>query len=208
VPSRVVVVMAGLPATGKTTTAQRLHAQLGGMLIRSCDVYAELGISLPAWVERTAGFTREVSGYDAARDEAYTEMGRRLHQGLAAGADPVIVDAVHGERDRRRAVQAICQAHGATAVVVLCRCDDLQEIERRFAARRGREHEREYEASDLAVYRDIRRRWQDPSGDRPVPPIVVVETVREVISPPPAGPEAAVRVAAALLPYAQGRARS
>ncbi len=59
--------------------------QLGGMLIRSCDVYADLGISLPAWVERTAGFTRDVSAYDAARDAAYAEMGRRLTQALEAG---------------------------------------------------------------------------------------------------------------------------
>jgi predicted kinase len=200
--------MAGLPATGKTITAQRLHAQLGGMLIRSCDVYADLGISLPAWVERTAGFTRDVSAYDAARDEAYAEMGRRLNQALEAGRDPVIVDAVHGERERRRAVQAICHAHDAVPVVVLCCCDDLQEIERRFVARRGREHQPECEASDLAVYRDIRRRWQDPQRDRPLPPIVIVDSVREVVSPPAAGPEVALRVAAALRPYAQGRAPS
>jgi predicted kinase len=200
--------MAGLPATGKTTTAQRLHAQLGGVLIRSCDVYADLGISLPAWVERTAGFTRDVSAYDAARDEAYAEMGRRLTQALEAGRDPVIVDAVHGERERRRAVQAICHAHDAVAVVVLCCCDDLREIERRFVARRGREHQPECEASDLAVYRDIRRRWQDPQRDHPRPPIVIVDSVREVVSPPAAGPEVAMRVAAALLPYAQGRAPS
>ena len=200
--------MAGLPATGKTTAAQRLHGQLGGMLIRSCDVYADLGISLPAWVERTAGFTRDVSAYDAARDAAYAEMGRRLTQALGAGETPVIVDAVHGERERRRAVHAICHAHDAVAVVVLCCCDDLQEIERRFVARRGREHQPECEASDLAVYRDIRRRWQDPQRDQPLPPIVIVDTVREVVSPPAAGPEEAIRVAAALLPYAQGRAPS
>jgi len=203
VPSRVVVVMAGLPATGKTTTAQRLHAHLGGALIRSCDVYAALGISLPAWVERTAGFTREVGGYDAARDEAYVEMGRRLHQCLEAGTDPVIVDAVHGERDRRRAVQAICQTHGATVVVVLCRCDDLQEIERRFAARRGREHEPECEASDLAVYRDIRRRWQDPVTDRPPLPMVVVDTWRGTVVMPGASSNAVSLIGAALMPYAR-----
>lgn len=43
----------GLPASGKTTTAMRLHAELGGVLIRSCDIYQELGIVLSEWVERT-----------------------------------------------------------------------------------------------------------------------------------------------------------
>ena len=46
------VMMCGLPASGKTTTAMRLYAQLGGDLIRSCDIYQELGIVLPEWVRR------------------------------------------------------------------------------------------------------------------------------------------------------------
>jgi len=58
--------MCGLPASGKTTTAERLHAHAGGVLIRSCDVYQELGISLPDWVRRTEGFTRDVAGAAAA----------------------------------------------------------------------------------------------------------------------------------------------
>ena len=39
--------MCGLPASGKTTTAERWHARLGGVLIRSCDVYQALGILPP-----------------------------------------------------------------------------------------------------------------------------------------------------------------
>ena len=46
---RVVIMMCGLPASGKTTTAVRLHAQRDGVLIRSCDIYQELGIVLPEW---------------------------------------------------------------------------------------------------------------------------------------------------------------
>jgi hypothetical protein len=50
-------------------------------------------------------------------------------------------------------------------VILLCECDDWRETERRFAARRGREGEPEHEASDLAVHRDIKRRWQHPAAD-------------------------------------------
>src|SRR5262245_7710823 len=106
--------MCGLPASGKTTTAERLHARLGGVLIRSCDVYQSLGISLPDWVRRTRGFTADVDAYDRVRDAAYAEMGRRLDAVLAAGASLVIVDAVHGEPAKRAAVYAICLARGAT----------------------------------------------------------------------------------------------
>jgi predicted kinase len=184
--------------------AGRLHHHLGGVLIRSCDVYVALGIDLPAWVERTAGFTRDVAAYDAVRDAAYAEMARRLGEALAGGAALVILDAVHGEREHRHAVQEICRAQGVCTVMVLCCCDDLQEIERRFAARRGREREPPCEASDLAVYRDIRRRWQDPGADRPPWPTVVVDTGRGRVSAPPAGFAFAARIADVLMPYARG----
>ena len=78
-----VVMMCGLPASGKTTTAGRLHSRLGGALIRSCDVYEDLGISLPEWVRRTHGFTVNVAAYDTVRNRAYDEMARRLDEALA-----------------------------------------------------------------------------------------------------------------------------
>jgi predicted kinase len=161
-----VVLMCGLPASGKTTTAERLHARLGGVLIRSCDVYQTLGISLPDWVRRTRGFTTDIEAYDRVRDEAYAEMGRRLDAALVGRASLVIVDAVHGEWAKRAAVYAICLARGATPVLVECRCDDPVEVARRFRERNGREHEPPNEASDLSVFRDIARRWTDPVGDR------------------------------------------
>jgi predicted kinase len=166
VGSATVVLMCGLPASGKTTTAGRLHARIGGVLIRSCDVYQALGIDLPDWVRRTRGFTVDVDAYDRVRDEAYAEMARRLDEALAGGAALVIVDAVHGEPEKRAGVYAICGRRGATPVLLRCRCDDPAEVERRFRARCGLEHEPPREASDLSVFRDIARRWQDPAGDR------------------------------------------
>jgi len=176
------MLMSGLPASGKTTTAGRLHAVLGGTLIRSCDVYQRLGIRLPEWVARTRGFTEGVEAYEQVRDHAYDEMARSLEETLVTGSSLVIVDAVHGELPKRQAVYRICLTHGATPVIVLCECDDWRETERRFAARRGREGEPPHEASDLAVYRDIKRRWQHPAADTlphgRAPTILTVDTVR------------------------------
>lgn len=178
-----VVLMSGLPASGKTTTAGQLHAVLGGTLIRSCDVYQRLGIRLPEWVAETRGFTERVEAYERVRDHAYEEMARLLEDSLATGASLVIVDAVHGESPKRQAVYEICRVHGATPVIVLCECDDWRETVRRFAARRGHEREPEHEASDLAVYRDIRRRWQHPAADTwpngRAPTILRVDTLRD-----------------------------
>jgi predicted kinase len=159
------VLMCGLPASGKTTTAMRLHARLGGVLIRSCDVYQELGIVLPEWVKRTAGFTANVTEYDRVRDSAYGEMARRAETSLAKGSPLIIIDAVHGERAKRRRLYEICCAHRATPILVCCICADFAEVQRRFRAREGQEAEPEREASDLSVFYDIRRRWETPLLD-------------------------------------------
>jgi predicted kinase len=179
---RYVLVLCGLPATGKTTTAGRLHAHAGGVLIRSCDVYQALGISVPEWVRRTRGFTVDVEAYDRLRDRAYEEMARGLESALA-GAGLVILDAVYGERPKREVVYALCRAHGAEPKLVLCCCEDMALVSRRFGARRGRESTPEHEASDLAVFRDIARRWQDPRADRladgSAPGLVEYDTARQ-----------------------------
>jgi len=166
--------MCGLPASGKTTIAARLAALTGGALVRQCDVYRDFGVSLPAWIEATRGFTVGVERYDAVRDRAYDEMARRLAAHLADGEDSVIVDAVHAERVKRRRLYDLCAASDATPLLVWCRCDDARETGRRLAGRVGREDEPEREASDVAVWRDLARRWEDPEGEAPV---IICDTV-------------------------------
>jgi predicted kinase len=201
-----VILMCGLPASGKTTTAARLHAALGGLLIRSCDVYRDLGISLPDWVRRTRGFTERVEEYARLRDAAYVEMAGRLRAGLAEGASPIVVDAVHGERDKRAGVYAVCRAHGASPVLVWCRCDDELERARRIRARLGREHEPEHEAADVSVLRHLVGLWQDPASDGV--PLVAYDTMSPRVVAR-TGPESALvdLVASALAAAPESRAR-
>lgn len=165
-PGALVVLMCGLPAAGKTTTAARLHARLGGVLIRSCDVYQELGIRLADWVQRTRGFTHDVTAYEQARDAAYARMLSLLGCHLTEGAELVIIDAVHGEPAKRRAIFHVCTTFGADPVLVWCRCDDRQETERRIMRRRGREADPVCEASDRSVLDHIARLWEPPSYER------------------------------------------
>jgi predicted kinase len=193
------LVMCGMPTSGKTTTAARIHAAGGGVLVRSCDVFADLGINVAEWVARTHGFTRAVDDFQRLRVAAYVEMSRRITAALADGARLVIVDAVHGARASRDGVYGLAARFGAMPVLVWCRCDDFEEVTRRFAARRGHEHIPEHEASDLSVYRNISDHWQDPSNDRlpdgtPVP-TVIYDTFRErlVVPAEPAETVALIR---------------
>ncbi len=177
-----VVVLCGLPASGKTTAAGRLHARLGGALIRSCDVYRDLGIDLPAWVRKTDGFTRDAGAYERLRDHAYVEMAARLEARLQAGAGPVILDAVHGERAKRMVIYERARARGVAVTLVWCRSDNEVEIARRIAARRGRP-EPEHEAADRSVVRHLTALWDDPAADPPVRagtmPVVLHDSVAD-----------------------------
>ncbi len=195
------MLMCGLPASGKTTTAMRLHARLHGTLIRSCDVYEDLGIDLPEWVTRTAGFTENVADYDRVRDDAYAEMARRAERSLANRAPLVIIDAVHGERAKRERLYTMCVAHGATPVLVMCTCADFAEVQRRFQAREGHETDPEREASDMSVFHDIGRRWQSPLDDElpdgTRPAIVICDTLNGRVARAPEARGAASPVALA-----------
>ncbi len=173
-----VLLMCGLPASGKTTTAERIHAYAGGVLIRSCDVYQSLGISLPDWVRRTKGFTQHVIEYERERDQAYVEMAKRLELALASGLHLIVVDAVHGERAKRQVVYELCRGFGRTPVLIWCQCDDFEEIRRRFQRRRGRESEPENEASNRSVFHHIAGLWEDPMADPQSVPIVTYDTLR------------------------------
>ncbi len=178
-----VLLMCGLPASGKTTAAERIHAYAGGILIRSCDVYRSLGISLPDWVRRTEGFTRHLADYLRERDRAYLEMARRLEQALASGSDLVIVDAVHGEWAKRRVVFQLCHAFRRTPILIWCQCDNLETIQCRFQRRQGSEAEPQNEASDLSVFHHIAGLWEDPIADPQPVPMVIYDTWRDQLLP-------------------------
>lgn len=161
---RTVILLCGLPASGKTTTARRIHAHTGGTLIRQCDVYQDLGIDLPAWVRRTNGLTRGVRGYEEVRAGAYDELTRRLRAALDADREPVIVDAVHAERARRLLACSLAAGYDATPVILWCRCD-VNETRRRMADRQGHESEPENEAAHFSVYQHLAGLWDDPLAD-------------------------------------------
>jgi aminoglycoside phosphotransferase family enzyme/predicted kinase len=153
-PSRrpCLVLVGGLPGTGKSTLAQGLAGRADFRLIRSDLVRKELaglqaresarspfeeGIYAPDWSERT-----------------YAECLCRAEKLLFEG-ERVIVDASFGEEKRR---QAILDAAGRLAVPVvfmLCQADP-EVTRRRLERRRG-----DVSDADWSVYGKAAERWEE-----------------------------------------------
>jgi aminoglycoside phosphotransferase family enzyme/predicted kinase len=116
-----VVVMAGLPATGKSTVAGTLAARIGAAYVSSDATRKQLaGLNPRARVpeERHA----EVYGPEM-NERTYSEVRRRAAMHLEAGR-PVILDAMHGRAEERLAAVELAREHGVPAVIAELRLDD------------------------------------------------------------------------------------
>jgi len=148
------VLLAGLPGTGKSSLARALAGPAGFTVIRSDEVRKELAgrsgqgsapvafgedLYAPDWNERT-----------------YTECRRRAEE-LVFEARRVLIDASFREEARRRLfLEAACR-WGINGCLLLCHAEPAV-IRNRLASRRG-------DASDAdgSIYDEITRRWDDPS---------------------------------------------
>lgn len=147
------VLVGGLPGTGKTTLARALAGAAGFRVIRSDEVRKELagldpeasaaadygeGIYGPEWTDRTYATCRE-----RARDELL-EGGR------------VVVDASFHRAALRRPFLEAAVDLGVRVRFLVCRVDP-EVARRRLAARTG-------DASDAGrqVYRGMADRWEPP----------------------------------------------
>ncbi|HRC61941.1 MAG TPA: AAA family ATPase [Dehalococcoidia bacterium] len=116
-----VVVMSGLPATGKSTVAATLAGRIGAAYLSSDATRKQLAGLNPR--ERAAAEFR--SGlYNAEMTErTYEELRTRAHVHLEAGR-PVVIDAMHGRASERAAAIEMARAHGVPALIVELRLDD------------------------------------------------------------------------------------
>jgi aminoglycoside phosphotransferase family enzyme/predicted kinase len=147
------VLVGGLPGTGKSTLARGLAEQAGFCLIRSDVVRKELaglrdsgqmsayfgeGIYSAEWTERT-----------------YAECLRRAEALLFEGKR-VLVDASFREEKRRRTFLEAATGWGVPGVLLLCKAD-AETVRARLQGRRN-------DASDAnwCVYEKAAESWQEP----------------------------------------------
>ncbi len=149
------VLVAGLPGTGKSTLARRLGDEAGLMVIRSDVVRKELTAE--------AGEARSEAGFDggfytaAWNDRTYEECLRRADEILFEGGR-VLIDASFRHESHRRLFLDAAHRCGIPACLILCQAD-AGVVRERLAGRRG-----DASDADWAIHTELARHWDDLSS--------------------------------------------
>jgi len=169
------ILVGGLPGTGKSTLARALADGANFCLIRSDVVRKELaglsahppavslfneGLYSPAWTERTYGECLH-------RAEMLLFEGKR-----------VVVDASFGEEKRRRAFLEAAARLGVPALFMLCRADP-EVVQQRLDRRKG-----DASDADRSVYQKAADCWEEigPLSQPVLRAIPTIGTQNEALS--------------------------
>ncbi len=118
-----VVVMSGLPATGKSTVAGSLAGRIGAAYLSSDIVRKQLAGLDPR--ARSGEEFRAGLYAPEMTERTYAELRRRAGEQLALGR-PVVLDAMHGREAERDAARTLAAEHAVPHLVAELRLDDDQ----------------------------------------------------------------------------------
>jgi aminoglycoside phosphotransferase family enzyme/predicted kinase len=151
------VVVMGLPASGKTTLARALAGRLG-LVHLSSDVIRKQLAGLEPTTRRTEAFGTGLYA-SVMSGRTYTALRRRAAHWLRRGRS-VVLDATHGRPTERRAIRQLADRLGAHAVFLVCRADEGT-IRERLGARATDGHT----ASDarLEIWPALRAAFVEPA---------------------------------------------
>jgi aminoglycoside phosphotransferase family enzyme/predicted kinase len=150
-----VVLIGGLPGTGKSTLARALADRAGFTVIRSDVIRKELARRPPN--EPTPAERRSKLYSARFTDRTYAECLRRAEEALFLG-NRVIVDATFADDIRRQQFLSLAARLAVPAVVFLCRADE-ETVRQRLAERQG-----DASDADWGVYTAAVARWREPGS--------------------------------------------
>lgn len=143
------LLVGGLPGTGKSTLARALADCAGFVRVRSDEVRKEL-----AGVPPTARLPAEAYS-DKATEKTYRECLRRAQERLFVG-ERVLVDATFREERWRRLFLDEAVRWGVPVQGLICRAEPAT-VRARLAARRG-----DVSDADWSVYQEAAQQWDEP----------------------------------------------
>ncbi len=145
------LMVGGLPGTGKTTVARMLGGKAGFEVLRSDVVRKELA-GVAAGDKDAPIYTEE---WDRRTYGKCLEEAREI---LDRGGR-VIVDATFRERDRRQAFWELAKSRCIRAAFIHCTAP-REVLRRRLEGRSG-----DHSDADWAIYEQLEKSWQALSGD-------------------------------------------
>lgn len=149
------VLVGGLPATGKSTVARMLADGSGFRVVRSDVVRKELAGLAP---DASAGESWGRGIYtEAWSDRTYEACRARAREALLRGGR-VVVDASFHAEARRRSFVELAQGLGVRVAFLHCRTSE-EVAHDRLARREG-----DASDADREIHRGMAERWEEPGG--------------------------------------------
>jgi aminoglycoside phosphotransferase family enzyme/predicted kinase len=151
----VLLLVAGLPGTGKSTLARGLGGRAHFHVLRSDVIRKELA-GVPEAEPATVGYGQGI--YQASWTErTYDELLRRAIAMLAEG-ERVLIDASFREEERRRQFLGAARDWGVPALLLHCQADEAT-VRQRLARRRG-----DASDADWSIHAQAAAAWEVPRG--------------------------------------------
>ena len=179
------IIVCGLPGTGKSTVARHLSYDLGGEVLRTDLIRRELFKDAnleevlksndPMRYDLERIFDRQESIPEEyqqkiwrQKEMVYEELLRRVEALLEKGAN-VILDGTFYKRKLREKIYSIARKLGVSVYLVECRCPE-EAVKDRLKERRKTPDEAS-NVDRMEVYRKVKEVYESPISD-PVPAVI------------------------------------